>query len=47
MSTKIVRFHRNSRCAFVKSCRKPFYEINTVATIDDTNPQNENEQPLF
>ena len=47
MSTKIVRFRLNSKCACTKSCRKPFYEVNTVATIDDENPQNENEQPLF
>ena len=47
MSTKIVRFRRNSKCAFVTGCQKLFYEINTVATIDDLNPENENEQPLF
>ena len=43
MSTKIVRFRHNSKCAFVTGWQKLFYEINTVATIDDLNPENENE----
>ena len=47
MGTRIVRIHINEKCGCNKSCSKPFYQVNTVARIDDVNPQNENELPLF
>ena len=47
MNTKMVRIRLNSKCACVKEGRKNFYIINTISKIDDINPENENELPLF
>ena len=47
MNTKMVRIHVSSRCACVQGCREIFYSVNTISRIDDINPANENEIPLF
>lgn len=48
MNTKIVRFRlgQRSECN-CNGCKAFFLIINTVSRIDDANPQNENEMPLF
>ena len=47
MNTKIVRIHPGTTCAFVKSCNKLIFNINTISKIDNQEPANENETPLF
>ena len=47
MGTRIVRIRFATKCGCVKGCKKFYYQINTVSRIDDLNPQNENELPLF
>ncbi len=47
MNTKIVRIHPGTACACVKSFSKLIFSINTISRRDDTNPNNENEIPLF
>ncbi len=48
MNAKIVRFRleKRSECN-CNGCEVFILTINTVSRIDDTNPQNENEMPLF
>ena len=47
MNTKIVRIRIGTRCAFVKGCKKNYFEINTITRRDDKDRRNENEIPLF
>jgi hypothetical protein len=47
MNTKIVRIRPGTTCAFVKSCNKLIFNINTISKIDNQEPANENETPLF
>ena len=47
MNTKIVRIRPGTTCAFTKSCRKLMFYINTISKIDNQEPANENETPLF
>ena len=47
MGAKIVRIRLASKCACNKSCSTPYYQINTVARVDDLNPVNEGEAPLL
>ena len=47
MNTKIVRIRPGTTCAFVKSCHKLIFNINTISKIDNLEPANENETPLF
>lgn len=47
MSTKMVRIRLASKCACNRSCSTPYYQINTIARIDDLNPANEGEAPLL
>ena len=47
MGTRIVRIRFATKCACIKGCKKYYYQINTISRIDDLNPQNENELPLF
>lgn len=48
INTRMVRIRYGTKCE-MRECRtnKPFYQINTIFAIDDNNPQNENEGPLF
>ena len=48
INTRMVRIRYGTKCS-VEECRttKPFYQINTISAIDNNNPQNENEGPLF
>ena len=48
IKTRMVRIRYGTKCS-VEECRtaKPFYQINTISAIDNNNPQNENEGPLF
>ena len=47
MSTKMVRILLNSKYACVTGYKKQFYVVNAISRIDDNNPENENELPLF
>ena len=48
INTRMVRIRYGTKCV-VSECNssKPFYQVNTISAIDDNNPQNENEGPLF
>ena len=47
-NVKLVRIRLDRKCA-LNECKtdKPYFQINSISTIDDDNPQNENEQRLF
>ena len=48
MNTKIVRLRISERCECnCHGYKYLFYIVNTVSRIDDLNPKNENEMPLF
>ena len=48
INTRMVRIRYGTKLAIGKcSSEKPYYQINTITCIDDNNPQNENEGPLF
>ena len=47
MNTKIVRIHPGSICACVTGYKKIIFNINTISRVDDREPANENETPLF
>jgi hypothetical protein len=47
MYTKIVRIHPGTTCACVKNCNKLIFYINTINRIDNQEPSNEKETPLF
>jgi len=47
MNAKIVRIHPGTMCACVKNYSKLIFSINTISKIDNIEPANENETPLF
>ena len=47
MNAKIVRIHPDSICACVSGYKKIIFNINTISRVDDREPANENETPLF
>ena len=47
MNAKIVRIHSGTECACVKNCNKLIFYINTISRIDNLEPANEKETPLF
>ena len=48
MNTKIVRLRIDKRCKCnCNDCKELFFTVSTVSRIDDRNPENENEMPLF
>ena len=46
INTRMVRIRYETKFVFCNS-EKRNYQINTISCIDDNNPQNENEGPLF
>ena len=47
MYAKIVRIHPGTKCACVKNYSKLIFYINTISRIDNQEPANEKETPLF
>jgi hypothetical protein len=47
MNAKIVRIHPGTVCACVKNYSKIIFYINTISRIDNLEPANEKETPLF
>ena len=47
MNAKIVRIHPGTMCACVRNNTKIIFSINTISRIDNIEPANENETPLF
>ena len=44
----MVRIRILQKCVWSDlSCNKSYFHVNTISTIDDLNPNNENESPLF
>ena len=48
INTKMVRIRYGTKCSMEEcTADKLYFQINTISRIDDLNPQNENEAPLF
>lgn len=48
INTKMVRIRILQKCVWSDlTCNKSYFHVNTISTIDDLNPNNENESPLF